>query len=226
MYLVDCVDPQGCGTAITDEQGQFSFTRVWLTTSVRIAVQKTGVEFSDPTPLLAPGDSPVIEGRLVEFNQDRCEERLNSDAIHGAAEVSQDLLDLVKEAAQKLPVSFSTGKNGKSVGRARTLARIARQLQRYLKLSKKVPEITLSQCLNSSCARVTHRSTIRLMSKAITQLRNSGYSTSKVLYERRVMSLFERDMYDCQVRKLHSTVRKNLKLLPISTVMCESALPS
>jgi hypothetical protein len=225
VYLVDCVDPQGCGTAITDEQGQFSFTRIRLTESVRIAVQKTGVEFEDPTPLLAPGDSPVIEGRLTEFNQDQCEERRNSDAIHGAAEMSQDLLDLVKEAAQKLPASFSTGKGGKKSGRARAMARIAQQLERYLKLSKKVPEITLSRCFGSSCARVTHQGSLRLMRKAIAQLRNSGYAASKVLYERGVMSLFERDMYDCRVRKLHISVRKTLKQLPTSTVMCESAPP-
>jgi hypothetical protein len=225
VYLVDCVDPQGCGTAITDEQGRFSFTRVRLTESVRIAVQKTGVEFEDPNPSLAPGESPVIEGRLVEFNQDMCEERPNSDAIHGAAEVSQDLLDLVKEAAQKLPVSFSTGEDGKRGGRARTMARIAQQLQRYLELSKKIPEITLSRCLGSSCAQVTHRDSLRLMRKAIKQLSNMGYAASKVLYERRVMSLFQRDMFDCRVRKLHISVLKSLRLLPTSTVMCESALP-
>jgi hypothetical protein len=213
VYLVGCGSPYGCGTAVTDAEGRFTFTRVRLTEPVQVELQKTGIVFADPMPFLVPGESPVISGSRTEFNRDQCDERLNSEEIHRVAERSQDLRDLISQVLLRMPQSSAAGR------RVRVAA--ARHLRRYLEASQKVPEVTLSSCRGNSCAQATHRAALRVMLRQLEKLRNSGYFGSKVLYQRGEMTLYSRDMFDCEVKKVYFSARSALTQLPASTVRCE-----
>ncbi|MCB0337454.1 MAG: hypothetical protein KDD62_14155, partial [Bdellovibrionales bacterium] len=199
------------GSAITDDNGEFSIIGSQIGVSYTAFVQRTGVAFEAIEYSLNDGSYSQIAGSTIDYNPKNCSENDISNLLANAAEGVEQLFTFANQSAARLR-GPNNSKNEVILTRFNT----------YLDRSREVPEITLS-CDNGQdvgCERVSLTGQTKLLKKGVRTLRKQAQDLNDKLVKLKGRAPKRSVVFQAKIRKFTRKTLSNLGKLPKNRDNC------